>query len=80
MTIKEVLRLNDGNEELEITFDPVTMETKVGNIELSKDDLVKLADFLEDSINAKVQKESKENSVITKIIRRIGGEEVVKED
>lgn len=80
MTIKEILRLNDGKEELEMTFDPTTMETKIGNIELSKSDLMKLAVFFENAISAKTFKDHKDNSVITKIIKKIGGEEIVKED
>lgn len=78
MTIKEILRLNDGKEELEITFDPTSMETKIGNIELSKDDLMKLVAFFENAISAKSSREHKDNNMINKIIKKIGGEEDVK--
>lgn len=80
MTIKEILRLNDGKEELEISFDPLTMETRIGNIELSKDDLMKLVAFFDNAISAKSSKEHKDNNVINKIIKKIGGEDEEKED
>lgn len=75
MSIKDILQLNDGIEELEISFDSSTLETKIGKMTLSKSDLIALTAFLDDAITAKSMQESKENSVVSKILKKIGGEE-----
>lgn len=75
MSIKDVLQLNDGIEELEVSFDPSTLETKIGKMTLSKDDLIALTAFWDNAITAKSIQESKENSVVSKILKKIGGED-----
>ena len=78
MKIEDILLFSDGNQELEVTFDPLTLETTIGNLKMSKDDLIRLTSFLDSAINAKIIKEKKNNSVITKILNKIGREEADK--
>lgn len=68
MTITKILKLSDNNHNvMEVVFNTVTTETKIGGIDLSKNDLDKFASFIENAINLKVIKERKENSLIAKL-------------
>lgn len=77
MIIEDILRISDEKGELDIVFNPSTFEAKIGNIKLSKEDLVKVTDFLDNAIKAKSLKESKENSVISKLFRKKNRENTI---
>ena len=77
MIIEDILRISDEKGELDIVFNPSTFEAKIGNIKLSKEDMVKVTDFLDNAIRAKSLKESKENSVISKLFRKKNRENTI---
>lgn len=70
MLATNILRLDEGTNAIEISFNKKTAITKIEGLELSKSDLIQISVFIERAINAKNNKEKKENSFFNRFRKK----------